>query len=215
MNDDYYNDYQYLLYLPDGYPLDQNKNWPLIIYLHGGSMRGNDPNKLKKYGPPYFIEQGEKFPFIIVSPQLPFGKNWYTDNWFQPWFSEITNKYRVDTDRVYLTGVSLGGEGTWYLAVNHPDVFAAAAPICGTTRRKKQIKEDAYKIKDLPIWVFHGVKDRVVDIAESDEMVEILENIGSNVKYTRYPFAGHGKAHWNTYGNEELYDWFLQHKRNK
>lgn len=208
------NNYPYLLYLPDGYSIDNKKKWPLIVYLHGASLRGSSLNKLNKYGIPHLIENGKKFQFIVVSPQCPSKKRWYTDKWFENLYAEITDKYRVDTSRVYLTGLSMGGEGAWYLAVNHTNIFAAVAPICGRTTRNKQIHQKAYKLKKLPLWVFHGAQDAIVNVRESNVMVKLLQDNGSNVKYTKYPFADHGDTHWRTYKNDELYEWFLQNKKN-
>ena len=120
---------------------------------------------------------------------------------------EIQGKYKVDPDRVYLTGLSLGGFGTWETATQHPERFAAIAPICGGGRPFM-----ARRLKNLPAWVFHGEKDPVVPIKRSEEMVEALKAAGGDVKFTRYPEAQHDS--WTeTYNNPQLYEWFLQHKR--
>src|SRR5690554_4630573 len=100
--------YDYLVYLPDDH---LEKKYPLIIYLHGSSNRGSDLNKLKQYGLPHAIDKGEEFDFIIISPQCPEGKIWSSENWFEPLYAELISKYKIDTDRVYLTGVSMGGGG--------------------------------------------------------------------------------------------------------
>jgi predicted peptidase len=206
--------YKYLTYLPPQYKNDETKKWPLIIFLHGASLRGNDPEKIKKFGIPKLISEGKEFGFVIISPQCPSNKDWSTDNWFSPLFEEINSKYRVDLSRVYLTGLSMGGEGTWYIAEQYPEVFAAIAPVCGRSSHIPNIKKEIEKITDLPIWIFHGEKDVVYPVRESDEMFKLLKK-NSNVKYTRYPNLGHGATHSKSYSGEELFNWFLDHKKEK
>ena len=121
--------YDYLLYLPDEYQKEWKKDFPLIIFLHGASLRGKDLNLLKKYGIPRLIDRGDKFDFIIASPQCPPGKYWDTENWFDNLHAELTSKYRVDTNRIYLTGMSMGGFGTWNTAMEYPQKFAAIVPV--------------------------------------------------------------------------------------
>jgi predicted peptidase len=120
---------------------------------------------------------------------------------------EVQSKYKVDPDRVYLTGLSMGGFGTWETATQYPERFAAIVPICGGGR-----PYTVARLKNLPTWVFHGEKDNVVPIKRSEEMVDALKKAGGDVKFTRYPEAGHDS--WTeTYNNPELYDWFLKHTR--
>jgi predicted peptidase len=122
---------------------------------------------------------------------------------------DIIRTYRVDRDRVYLTGLSMGGFGTWDLAAAHPEKFAAIAPICGGGN-----PQNAKKLARLPIWVFHGAKDPTVPIERSREMVEALKAAGANVKFTVYPEAQHDS--WTeTYNNPEFYQWLLEQKRGK
>jgi protein-S-isoprenylcysteine O-methyltransferase Ste14/predicted esterase len=195
----------YLLYLPSAYE-KQDKNWPLMLFLHGAGERGTNINLVKTHGPPKLIASGEHFPFIVVSPQCPRGQRWSIFE-LDALINEICERYRVDKDRIYVTGLSMGGYGTWNLAQKFPHRFAAIAPICGAGD-----PEMAYVIKDLPIWIFHGAKDKTVPIARSQQMVDALKKAGANVKFTVYPEAGHDS--WTmTYENPELYNWFLQHKR--
>ena len=120
---------------------------------------------------------------------------------------DIVARYDVDTDRIYLTGLSMGGYGTWALASKYPDRFAAIVPICGGGKRFM-----AHRIKDMPVWAFHGAKDSVVPLRESEEMVEAINARGGNAKLTIYPDAGHDS--WTkSYENPELYDWLLEHRR--
>jgi predicted peptidase len=197
----------YLLYLPEGYAKG-GKAWPLLLFLHGAGESGDDLNKVKTHGPPKLIESGKDFPCIVVSPQSPgrrFG--WNTDS-LNALLDDVTAKYKVDKDRVYLTGLSMGGYGTWALAAEHPERFAALVPICGGGN-----PADAAKLKDLPIWVFHGGKDRVVPPKNSEGMVQALKDAGAeNVKFTLYPDAGHDS--WTeTYNNPEVWDWLFKQKR--
>lgn len=118
---------------------------------------------------------------------------------------EVTAAYRADTDRIYVTGLSMGGFGTWSLGIAYPDRFAALAPICGGNN-----PQQVSLLKQVPVWVFHGAKDTVVPLSQSEAMVEALREAGGDVKLTVYPEAGHDS--WTeTYNNDELYEWLLQH----
>jgi hypothetical protein len=162
--------YHYISYVPKVYNDDTIKKWPLIIYLHGGSSRGTDTTKLYCCGIPDQIWRGREFPFIIVAPQCPIHQRWSTENWFENFYEEITTKYRVDTNKVYLTGVSLGGDGTWYLAIKYPEKFAAIAPMSGFTRHIDYVIQNTDKLIDIPVWAFHGKIDKVVQF-EDDKQI--------------------------------------------
>lgn len=195
----------YLVYLPDEYE-KSDKKWPLILFLHGSGESGKDISLVKKHGPPKIVESKRDFPFIVVSPQSPRRRGWNPDA-LKALLDEVLADYRVDRDRVYLTGLSMGGYGTWALAAMYPQYFAALVPICGGGD-----PEDAGALKDLPIWVFHGAKDEAVPLRRSEEMVAALKKLGADVKFTVYPEAGHDS--WTeTYENPELYQWLLSHKR--
>lgn len=203
---------QYLLFLPANYAKKQQK-WPLILFLHGAGERGDDLAMIKIYGPSKYVEQNVNFPFIIVAPQCP------ADHWWPNELEVLTNllddvvaQYDVDTERIYLTGLSMGGYGTWSLASEHPDRFAAIAPICGGGL--PILEMNRCRLKDVPVWAFHGAKDDVVPLAKSKEMVEAVKSYGGNVKFTVYPDTDHD-AWTRTYNNKELYDWFLQHHKTK
>jgi predicted peptidase len=196
----------YLLYLPEGYSKESEKKWPLIMFLHGIGERGTDVNKVKAHGPPKIVEKRKDFPFIVVSPQCP-GDTWWRPFDLNALLDEVVAKNNVDEDRIYLTGLSMGGFGAWDFASQYPRRFAAIAPICGGGN-----PASARRLRDLPIWVFHGDADRAVPVALSDAMVEALKKAGADVKYTRYPGVDHDS--WTqTYNNPELYDWMLSHKR--
>ena len=195
----------YLLFLPADYGKSR-KSWPLVLFLHGSGESGNDLAKVKVHGPPKLVEANGPFPFILVSPQSP-GRGWNPDV-LNALLGSIIKQYRVDKDRVYLTGLSMGGYGTWSLAAAHPEKFAAIAPICGGGN-----PADAAKLVKIPTWVFHGAKDNTVPLKRSEEMVEALKAAGGDPKFTIYPDAGHDC--WTaTYDNPELYQWLLAQKRN-
>lgn len=198
---------RYLLFLPEDYGKDKNKSWPMILFLHGMGESGDDLSKVKVHGPPKIVETKKNFPFIVVSPQSRrFG--WNPDALVQL-LDHVASQYRVDRRRIYLTGLSMGGYGTWTLAAAHPDRFAAIVPICGGGN-----PDQAKRLKGLPIWVFHGGKDRTVPLARSQAMVDAIKAAGGNVKFTVYPDAGHDS--WTeTYDNPKLYEWLLQQKRPK
>ena len=204
--------YHYIAYTPKEYNKDTLKKWPLIIYLHGGSSRGTDTLKLYCCGIPDQIWRKREFPFIIVAPQCPINQRWSTDNWFENFYKEITSKYRVDSNKVYLTGVSLGGSGTWYLAIKYPEKFAAIAPMSGFTRHIDYIMENTDKLIDIPIWAFHGKKDKVVQFEDTEWMINNLEGQNNDLKFTADPEADHG-MYWSVYPKQELYDWFLKHDK--
>jgi pimeloyl-ACP methyl ester carboxylesterase len=204
--------YQYILYTPEDYNTDKKKQWPLIIYLHGGSHRGTDLNKLYGYGIPDQIYRGREFPFIIAAPQCPVLIRWSTDNWFENFYQELKTKYRIDTSRVYLTGVSLGGSGTWYLAARYPDTFAAIAPMCGFSSHMDYIDQNISNLLDIPIWAFHGKIDLTVPVEETRRIVNELKDKHPALKYTEAPDTGHW-IHWEIYPEKQLYDWFLSHSK--
>jgi len=204
--------YHYISYTPKEYNDDTIKKWPLIIYLHGGSSRGTDTIKLYCCGIPDQIWRGREFPFIIIAPQCPINHRWTTDNWFENFYKELTTKYRVDTNKVYLTGTSLGGEGTWYLAIKYPEKFAAVAPMSGFTRGMDYIMKNTDKLIDIPIWAFHGKEDKIVQFEETEWIITRLEGKNKELKFTAEPGVGHSMD-WLVYPKHELYDWFLKYDR--
>jgi predicted esterase len=195
----------YQLYLPDNYNQDTSKRLPLMLFLHGSGETGTEVNKVKVNGPPKMIAQGKKFPFIVVSPQASH-YNW-DENELYDMLTSIMKKYRVDKNRVYLTGLSMGGFGSWKLAIKHPEMFAAVVPICGggdTT--------DIYRLRNTAVWAFHGAKDDVVLPSQSISMVNALKKYNPKAKLTIYPEANHNS--WEvTYNNDSLYTWMLQQTR--
>jgi len=198
----------YWVYLPEDYgKLD--KEWPLLLFLHGGGERGDgvkDIDKVLILGLPKLIEKGQTYPFIMVSPQCPIKSSWreQTDE-LAALVDDVADTYAVDKDRLYVTGPSMGGGGTWAMIESHPKKFAAAVPICGRGDKRAARK----RLKDLPVWVFHGAKDKVIPLAESEVMVDALKAAGNDqVKFTVYPERGHNS--WvPAYATPELFEWLL------
>jgi predicted peptidase len=196
----------YLLYLPPDY--ERKAGWPLILFLHGAGEAGDDIERVKDDGLPEMLEKGKTLPFIVVSPQCPRGAGWKSKlKVLSALIDEIAANYKVDQDRIYLTGLSMGGFGTWALAADTPDRFAAIIPTCGGGDLGS-----VEPLKNLPIWAFHGAKDDVVPIEPTRELVEALKKAHGNVKFTVYPELRHDS--WTvTYNNPEIYKWLLEHKR--
>jgi predicted peptidase len=208
---------QYLLFLPADYDPNGSKRWPLILFLHGAGERGTNLDLVTVHGPPKIVQSRPDFPFIVVSPQCPPGERWHNDELVEL-LDYIEKQHRVDKKRVYLTGLSMGGYGTWNLGLAHPKRFAAIAPICGGGDTIQILLPEPKKVaplKSLPVWAFHGARDSTVPVQESERMIAALKKAGATgVKLTVYPDAEHDS--WTeTYNNPELYDWFLAHQRER
>lgn len=201
----------YLLYLPKNYDDDNSAKFPLMLFLHGAGERGNNEMaKVKAHGPPKLIAAGRDFPCIVVSPQCPTGR-WWDAAELAGLLDHIEATHRVDKNRIYLTGLSMGGYGTWALAMHQPDRFAAIAPVCGGGNA---VAAKYTKPVTAPVWAFHGAKDNVVPMGQSKAMVAAMKHHKQKAKLTIYPEAGHDS--WTeTYNNEELYTWFMKHDRSK
>ena len=195
--------YNYLISIPENYDKDPNKKWPVIFYLHGRHASGKNLQSLKRYGLPYYISKGKKMDFIVVSPQCPWGKNWATEDWFNPVYDEVASKLRVDNNRVYLIGMSMGGFGTWEIAARMPERFAAISPMCGGANLKW-----VDQLSKIPTWVFHGTADQQIPISRSEVMVKALEKKNANIKFTRLINQGHDIS--KQFDNDELYEWLKQ-----
>jgi predicted peptidase len=197
---------EYLLTLPKGYDADPDAKWPLLLFLHGAGESGADLKKVAVHGPPKLLAAGKDLPFLVVSPQSP-RLGWNVEA-LKGLLDEVESTYRVDRSRVYLTGLSMGGFGTWALAAAYPEHFAAIAPVCGGGEAFW-----ARPLAALPIWAFHGSADNVVPLRRSEEMVAAVKAAGAQeVKFTVYEGVGHDS--WTrTYDNPELYEWLLSHKR--
>jgi predicted peptidase len=205
----------YHLYLPADYGKAEakDKKWPVILFLHGAGERGDgkgDLDSVKEHGPPMLVEKKPDSPttqFIVISPQCPKEQRWDVEA-LKGLLDEVVAGHKADRDRIYLTGLSMGGMGSWSMAAKYPDTFAAVAPICGGGN-----PASADRIKHLPFWVFHGDKDKAVPIQKSQEMVDALKQAGAKqVEFTVYSGVGHDS--WvKAYNDPKLYEWFLSHKR--
>lgn len=198
----------YLLYLPEQYRADTTKRWPLVMFLHGSGESGEDIEKVKMHGPPKMAANGKAFPFILVSPQAAISGGWDIDKLYRL-MQEIKKNYRVDASRVYLTGLSMGGFGTFSLAMKYPQEFAAIAPVCGggdTT--------SAWKLRNMAVWCFHGADDDVVPPSASINMVNAAKKYNPDIKLTLYANTNHNS--WDTtYNNPAFYDWLLAQKKER
>lgn len=210
----------YRLFIPN--EKSRSKPLPAIIYLHGGGGVGTDNLKQTSggnmMGTHVWItpEVQAKHPSFVIAPQLPNGSQWASplEDGIAPYtllvvelLESLSQEFAIDRDRIYLTGQSLGGYGTWDLITKRPDLFAAAVPLCG-----KGTPSRAASIRDKPIWVFHGAKDEAVPVGGSREMVAALRALGSAVKYTEYPEVGHDV--WlRAYGEPNLIEWLFAQSR--
>lgn len=208
--------------------IDAEKKYPLVIFLHGAGERGDDNTKQLVHGIKEFAkdENRKKYPCFLIAPQCPSNQSWASirrTNNSPELAAEASAPLRltlglidsllkespIDPDRIYITGLSMGGYGTWDALARRPDFFAAAAPVCGGGDVKI-----AEKIKNVPIWVFHGDKDTAVPVARSREMVEALRKAGGEPGYTEYPGVAHDS--WNpAYADAQLHKWLFAQKRKK
>jgi predicted peptidase len=221
----------YRILFPENY--DKKKKYPLVLFLHGAGERGNDNEKQLTHGAKLFLtpENRKNFPCIVIFPQCPTKSFWssvkvdrtktplafefdYDRPSNAPLLSviDVVNKVmkeeRVDKSRVYITGLSMGGMGTFEAVFKFPKLFAAAMPICGGGDTKHY---DA-RVKKIPFWIFHGAVDAVVDVKNSREMVEKLKSLGVNVKYSEYPGVNHNS--WdNAFADPEFLSWMFSKKK--
>lgn len=204
----------FLLFAPKDYETD-GKKWPLMLFLHGLGESGNkELERVKIHGPPGFVESRPDFPFVVVSPQLPppagemkdVPTAWKSEPLIQL-VDHVMKHLNIDPTRVYVTGLSMGGYGTWRLVADYPERFAAAVPICGGGEPATMAKS----LRRVPIWAFHGACDNVVPLCKSEEMVQAVRRAGGDVRLTVYPGVEHNS--WKpTYDNPKVYDWLLSHR---
>ena len=211
---------------------DASKKWPVILFLHGSGERGTDGKAETKNGVRLLIGQDmENFPCVVVCPQCQTGRNWTSADQeilALRALNDAMREFNGDSSRVYLTGLSMGGYGTWDLARRYPTKWAAIAPCCGGVRypgRNEAMRQstlpweadpytaEAQAVSKLPIWIFHGGSDPTVPVRESRQMNAALESIHADVKYNEYPGVGHNS--WdNAYAESGLLPWLLSHKTN-
>lgn len=199
----------YLLYLPKNY--DPAKKSQLILFLHGRGESYGPLSLVAKWGPPQFAARGDELPYVLLSPQCP-----GDDSWAKPTqqkrlielLDHIVQTHSIDQDSMCLTGLSMGGYGSWQMAADHPKRFASVVPVCGGGDPR-----DAEKLKALPIWVFHGDQDSAVPFQRSVEMVDAIKQAGgTKIRFTSLEHIGHNC--WSaTYATPELFQWISQQKK--
>ena len=201
------DDLQYAVKYPKNFK--SSKKYPTLLFLHGAGTRGNDISKVTEG---VFFEELEKhgeLPFITVAPLCS------EDTWFDMWerlerlVVQIASLPEVDKNRMYVMGASMGGYATWQLAMSMPEYFAAIVPICGGG-----MYWNAERLKNVPVWAFHGALDAVVFPEESQKMVDKVNKRGGNAKLTVYPENAHN-AWSDTYGNRKVFEWLLSHSKKR
>lgn len=201
--------YRYLCFLPPGCdPEDTQRRWPLILFFHGIGERGSDAQDLLRRGLPRCLAQGKRVDAIVLAPQCPADSHWVNDGRelekLSAWIPRMAEAYPVDPDRMYVTGLSMGGRCCWKLLLAMPKMFAAAAIVCGRTNTY-----DFGEIRELPLWLFHGAGDDVIPFENINLiMPPLLESGRRHTRLTVYPYLGHDV--WTAaYGRADLYAWLL------
>jgi predicted peptidase len=194
----------YHLHVPEQAKRSPQEKWPAILFLHGLGESGDEPSAVLREGLPPFAAQHPDFPFIVIAPQCPWN-TWWPElaDWLDELLRRCGSTLPIDHQRLYLTGLSMGGFGSWYLGSLWPQRFAAVVPICGGGLVFHGFPARVQRLKETPVWAFHGAKDDVVPLAESQRLVEALRECGGKVQCTVYPDAAHDS--WTeTYNNPEL-----------
>lgn len=192
----------YLLYIPDTYNEAKTYKWPLVIFLHGIGEIGTDVNVLKNVGLPKVVK-GK--PFVMLAPQCT--SSWWNTSVLQKFLQQVIKEYHVDSSRIYLTGLSMGGYGAWDWSEHYPQQFAAVVPICGGGTVSL-----ACSLKNVPVWAFHNADDPTVNVQGSRDMVNAIKACGGKlIKYTENATGGHN-AWTKAYADSTLYEWMLKQK---
>jgi len=199
---------QYYIYYPEDYFSSPGAEFGLMLFLHGGGESGGELDQLKESGPPMLLAEGKQFPFLVLAPQNPHAKKWWNTHALMQLLDSVVADNRVDPRRIYLSGLSRGGSAAWTLATQYPERFAALAVVCGMAPEAYAHWVD----REMPIWVFHGAEDPVIDVGEADRMVDKLKKMGYQVRYTRYGDVGHD-AWTKAYRTDSLYSWMAEQKR--
>ena len=190
------------------YPQNAKGKLPLIVFLHGSGERGNNLEMVKAHSP-FTYKNLIKEPVAILAPQCPADVWWDTKAVYNL-IKEIQAKYKIDASRIYLTGLSMGGWGTWKLANEHPEMFAAVAPVCAPADR--WMEATIHRYKGLPIKIFHGGNDDIVSPMNSIEIYQSLKKVNPTVTLTIFPDDNHNS--WDsTYSDPKLYEWMLNQKK--
>ena len=204
---DRYHPFYYVEYLPKDY--DPTKEYPLVFFLHGAGERVQDPHEAMRHGyMKYVREQGKEYPLIFIAPQCIGNNYWasFTES-LSAFLDYILDTYPIDRSRVYLTGLSMGGTGTWMFAMAKPDTFAALMPVCGSG-----IYWNVANVLNTPIYMVHGDCDTCVPISDSVEMLTSVNSRGGNAKLKICYRVGHDA--WNyAYNDDELLEWMLSQRK--
>ncbi|MBN1265116.1 MAG: dienelactone hydrolase family protein [Anaerolineales bacterium] len=208
----------YLLFLPRKYGVEDQQSWPLLMFLHGIGERGDSKrtlSRLKRYGPARMVEEDPEFPCVVVAPQCPSETYWAVQlDLLDTLFDELQSTLHVDPDRIYLTGLSMGGYGCWHYALNYPDRCAAVVPIAGGFKHQsREIPDNICVLKDMPVWAFHGSADTVVLPYQTESLVEALKACGSFVRYSRLEGADHAQSWERAYADPQLWAWMMAQRR--
>ena len=218
--DEYQVDMRYLVWLPEGYGEDPSHRHPLIVFLHGSGDDDYDSTFVIGFGLPAVLAQGDQpdgFDFVVVSPQAAPGSSWIQAGQLETvddLIEEVLGTYLVDPDRVYLTGLSMGGYASWHLAMRHPQRFAAMVSLSGSAFQLPEPLPDpvACRLTQVPVWGIHGQQDLISRYQPVRAQVEAWEEqCDAEVKWTAYPDAGHFETYRRAYRDPALYDWFLSH----
>lgn len=213
---------RYLVWLPEGYGEDRTRRYPLLYFLHGSGDDDYDSTFVISFGLPAVLalgEQPEDFEFVVVSPQAEPETTWYTGD--QPrmvdaLLQEMLDTYLVDPDRVYLTGLSMGGFGSWHIASEFPQRYAAMVSLSGSGYQQADTPPAGFacRLTDVPVWAIHGEQDMIAEVGAVRAQVEAWEELcDAEVRWTTYPDEGHFGAYEIAYRDPELYDWMLAHSR--
>jgi predicted peptidase len=202
--------HRYQVYVPATYRA--NVAWPVILFLHGSGESGTDGARQTEIGlGPALRRHPDRYPAIVVFPQTPSDKsgNAVTARIALAALDKTQQEFNTDAQRIYLTGLSMGGSGAWYLAYEHPERFAALVPICGWAANRDGL---AQRLRQLPIWIYHGDSDTVVPVEESRKAFAALKAAGADVRYTE--IAGGNHNAWDAaYQSEQLPAWLLTMRR--
>jgi predicted peptidase len=196
-----------LLYVPRN--VDDDELLPAVLYLHGGSHRGADLEKLKGYGPPRLLAAGHQLPFILIAPQLPEGEIWSDAEGLIRLVDELSRHYPIDPDRLYITGMSMGGRGAWYLAYRYADRFAAIAPVAAF--QPITFWSSSGRLGRMPVRAYHGTNDSLAPFAEALRMHEALRAAGGVSELEVLSDRDHFIA--DVLEDPALYEWLLRHRR--
>lgn len=222
--------YQYQVFVPNNWT--PNAKWPVILFLHGAGKRGADGTRQTEEGLPELLQRTPDFPAVVVMPQCR-RRTWWGEPAMEAQTFEALERsikeLNGDPERIYLTGLSMGGFGTWAFGYKYPKRFAALVPICGGVKDRRfpaphwhplarapedPYRETAEKIAHIPVWAFHGDGDRSVPVSESRKLTQALQSAGGIVRYTEYPGVGHRS--WNrAYNEKELLPWLLSQKSSR